>query len=295
MINPAVFRKSVYEARWLWITCALVLFLFCWIHVLVTSQVDMGRFETLLDNLPKKWEKFAPVPFKQMISYPARIAIIYDEPLVVMLMTIWCVSRGSDSVSGELGRGTMEMLLAQPVSRLQVLLSPVVVTVGGVALLAVVAWLGTCTGIATASVERPAPGSTWTIPFTAIQLGASDEMERIPMRTLAPYKLFVPPALNYFSLGIFLSGVCTLVSSFDRYRWRTIGLFMAFFILQMLARLLGMAFESMAWVKKLTFFGAYEPVVMVSTSVGEPTFAWTWLLRDEAGNFAGVGPLGCDA
>jgi ABC-2 type transport system permease protein len=230
-----------------------------------------------------------------MISYPARIAIIYDEPLVVMLMTIWCVSRGSDTVSGELGRGTMEMLLAQPVSRLQVILTPILVTLCGVGLLAMVAWLGTCTGIATASIERPAPGSTWTIPFTAIQLGASNEMQRIPMNTLAPYRLFIPPALNYFSLGVFLAGVCTLVSSFDRYRWRTIGIFMGFFILQMLAKLLGMAFETMAGAKKLTFFCAYEPVVMVSTTVGDPKFAWTWLLWDEAGNFEGIGPLGCDA
>ncbi len=124
MIHPALLRKSIDEGRWLWLTLAAVLFVFCWMHVTITSQIDMSRFETLLNNLPEAWEKFSPVPFQKLISYPARIAVTYEEPMLYMLMTIWCIARSSDSVSGELGRGTMEMMLAQPVSRVQVLPLP---------------------------------------------------------------------------------------------------------------------------------------------------------------------------
>ncbi len=296
MINSALLRKSYYEARWLWLTCAAVLFVFCWVHVGITSQVDMGRFESILRTLPEQWEKFSPVPFEKLISYPARIAVIYEEPLVYLLMTVWCISRGSDCVSGELGRGTMEMLVSQPVSRLQILLTPIVVTVVGVALLAAVAWLGTCTGIATTSIERPAEGSTWTIPFTAIQFARENaEMERIPMSHLASFRQFVPAALNYCSLGIFMAGICTLLSALDRYRWRTIGLMMAFYVGSMLAEIVGQAFPKLAFVRHVSFFSVYEPIKFVSEANAEPAVAWSWWLRDAQGAVIDLGPLAGDA
>ncbi len=296
MINTALLRKSYFEARWLWLTCAAVLFIFCWVHVGITSQVDMGRFESILKTLPEQWEKFSPVPFEKLISYPARIAVIYEEPVVYMLMTIWCISRGSDSVSGELGRGTMEMLISQPVSRLQILLTPIVVTVLGVFLLAAVAWAGTCTGIATTSIERPAAGATWTVPFTAIQFARENaEMERIPMSRLASFKQFVPAAVNYCSLGIFMAGVCTLLSSLDRYRWRTIGLMMAFYVGSMLAEIVGQAFPSLGFIRHLSFFSVYEPIRFVSEAQAEPALAWSWFLPDANGVVGAVGPLTGDA
>ena len=42
---------------------------------------------------------------------------MYVHPLVLFSAVIWAIMRGSDCVSGEIGRGTMEMLLAQPVRR----------------------------------------------------------------------------------------------------------------------------------------------------------------------------------
>ncbi len=296
MINKALLKKSIYEDRWLWFTCAVVLFVFCWVHVMITSQIDMGRFEAILKLLPDQLEKFSPVPFEKLISYPARIAIIFEEPLVYTLMTIWCIARSSDVVSGELGRGTMEMLLAQPVSRLQIFLTPVCVTVCGIALLACVAWGGTCTGIATTFVERPAPGSSWTIPFTAIEMAKDDaEMQQIPMSRLADYRLLLPAAISYFCLGVFLSGVCTLLSSFDSYRWRTIGIMMGFYICQMLSEVVGQAFPRLEWLRQISFFRAYEPTRFVSESVSDASLGWAWVFRDSSGQFVDIGPLACDA
>ena len=39
------------------------------------------------------------------------------DPVVVLTATVWGVTRGSDAVSGQLERGTLEMILAQPVRR----------------------------------------------------------------------------------------------------------------------------------------------------------------------------------
>lgn len=296
-MNIALLKKSIYEARWLWLACAFVLFVFCWIHVLVTSQVDMSQFSAILENIPEKWEKLSPVPFKKMITYPARIAITYEEPLLFLLMTVWCVTRSSDVVSGELGRGTMEMLLAQPVSRLQVFMTPVIITVAGIASLAALAYAGPGVGIATAVIERPPEGSAFGIPFADMLFsGAKDsDLERIPMNQLVQYRQFIPAALNYFCLGMFLAGICTLLSAFDRYRWRTVGLMMGFYVAHMLAEILGKAFPQFDWARQLSFFRFYEPVMLISESTSRPELGWSWTITDSAGKFVDLGPLACDA
>src|SRR5690606_33401342 len=131
-----------------------------------------------------------------VLAAPAgRVAIAYDDPLVMVVVSIWAIARGSDVVSGEINRGTMEMLLAQPIRRSALLFSHAAVTVIGAALLAYVSWLGTWVGLTFISLEEPV--ST---------------------------RIFIPPAVNLFSLGFFLAGFSTMLSAGDRYRSRTIGI-----------------------------------------------------------------------
>lgn len=292
----SLLKKSIRDARWLWITCALCLFAFSWVHVLINAQLDMGRFAKILENIPDAVEKLAPVPFKQLLSYPARLAVLYEEPLIYMIMTIWCVARSSDVVSGELGRGTLEILLSQPVSRRQALITPTMVTLTGALFLVVAVWLGTAIGIATCSVEKPATGG-WTVPFTGIEvpLGIDSSTERVPMSTFATPRMMLPAALNYFCFGVFLCGICTMISSVDRYRWRTIGITIGFYVVQMLAELLGQAIDALHWLRWFSFFRAYEPVMFVSKSINNPQLAWSWLEVNETGQLVDLGPLGCDA
>ncbi len=138
-----------------------------------------------------------------------------------------------------------------------------------------------------------AAGAGWSLPFW--QSSLSDDLQQIPMRQLAGFGMFIPAALNYFSLGYFLAGICTLLSSWDRYRWRTIGLMMGFYVVQMLAEILGQAFEKISWVRQLSFFRAYEPVMFVSEAASQPELGWSWLIRDSAGKIVDIGPLTCDA
>ncbi len=297
MLNLAILKKTIYESRWLFLCCAAILFVFCLVHVTVTSQISMGQFETLLDNVPSYFEDLFPVEFKKLMTYQARIALTYEEPLLYLIMTLWCVTRSSDVVSGELGRGTMEMTLSQPVTRLQVLMTPVFVTVCGVILLSLIAWAGTSTGIAINEIDRPPPNSSFQIPFTSIKIPKGvkpEDMETIPLRQLVDLTAFLPAVANFCALGIFLTGVCTLLSSLDRYRWRTIGIFMGFYVLQMLAEILGNAFPSFRWSHYLTFFRAYEPIKFVSEAVQDKSLAWAWFMRDASGNILDIGPMGGD-
>ena len=288
MLNLTLLRKSYLQSRWLWLACASVLLVFCWVHVGITSQVDMGRFESILGMLPESWQKFSPVPFAELLSYEARIALIFEEPLVYLLMVIWCVARASDVVSGEIDRGTMELLLAQPVHRAQIIVCSVVISLLGVLGLALVAWAGLSLGIATTSIERPAEGASWTIPFTLIELSAEDgELQRVPMRRLVDGAQFFPAVVNYFCLGCFLVGVGTWLSSLDRHRWRTIGILVGFYVLSMLAEIVGQAFPSLAPVRHLSFHSLYEPIqAVVRDGAGD-----AWWGRNGDGQVVGLGPL----
>lgn len=293
-MNRALWKKAIRESYLLFLGCAVVLYVFCWVRVWITSRLEMGRFQNILENLPESWQRLAPVPIDQLFSYEGRIAVSYEEPVVYLMMAIWCIARSSDAVSGGLGRGTMEMLLAQPVSRKQVIGTHTSVTLIGVLLLSSLAYVGTYTGIATTSVtelSKPVevPMLGFEIPFTG------GEQVIVPMSMKVVPETFLPAAVNYLGLGVFLVGFTTFMSSWDRYRWRTIGITVGFYVVSTILELVGLAVEGFEWVKCLTFFSAYEPIRFVSESVAHPEREWAWIIRDSSGVFQALGPLSYDA
>jgi len=292
--NRALWKKAIYESSLLFLGCGFILFLFCWVRVWITSRLEMGRFQNILENLPESWQRLAPVPIDQLFSYEGRIAVSYEEPVVYLMMAIWAIARASDSVSGGLGRGTMEMLLAQPVSRRQVISVHTAVTLIGVFALATIAFLGTSLGINTTTVTQAAPPVE--VPIFGIDVPfTGGEPIDTPMRDIVSPNTFLPAAVNYFGLGVFLVGFTTLMSSWDRYRWRTIGIAVGFYVVSTIVELLGLAVDSMKWVKCFTFFSAYEPVRFVSEAVAYPEREWAWIVRDAEGAFEALGPLSYDS
>src|SRR5262249_40704059 len=47
----------------------------------------------------------------------------YVHPLVITTLCIWAIGRASGAIAGEIDRGTMELLLAQPVRRYRIVLA----------------------------------------------------------------------------------------------------------------------------------------------------------------------------
>jgi ABC-2 type transport system permease protein len=229
------------------------------------------------------------------------MAVIYDEAVIVLCMAIWAVARGSDCVSGELGRGTMEMLLAQPISRLQVLLHQAAVTIGGVVLLAAVCWLGTFVGIQTLStkVEKANTsviGSILELRFPWSQQPKQKEFTYVPLREKVDSRDLLPGAVNLSALGFFLAALSTLVSAFDRYRWRAIGIVVAIYIVELIFK--GVAVGVPGWrpLGYATFFTAYEPQLLVHVAVQHPVDAWSFVRTTADANarhlLAPLGTLG---
>lgn len=294
-MNRAVVSKCIVEARLLFAACAAALFAFCWVRIYIVSRVDLETFSEIVEKLWDKWADFWPVSLSQLLSYSGRIAITFDEPIVVLCVSVFAIARGSDVVSGELNRGTMELLLAQPVSRWQVMLSQGIVTVVGIVLLALTAWLGTLAGIMTNTVQEEVPPPSLKVPGTSFSIPLSlarPEKIRVPMRTKVDAEDFLPGAVNLGMLGICLAGISSLASSLDRYRWRTIGLVVGFYVVQTIFKIAGMAIEPVAWLKKVSIFTAYEPQKFVATAVHDAANTWSLVLRDSQGAMLDIGPLG---
>ena len=91
--------------------------------------------------------------------------------------------------------------------------------------------------------------------------------------------------------GLMIAGFSTLMSSWDRYRWRTIGIVVAFYGLQIVIKLVGMSTDELAWLKFLSAFTAYEPEAFVRIADEVPAFTWSFTMRHSDGTWIGYGPM----
>ncbi len=303
-MNRALLRKCLLEAQWLFWACAIALFSFCWVRVWLVSRLEMGKFRTVVETFREEIEKFLPIGIDALFSYTGRIAVIFEEAIVVLCIVIWAVARGTDAVSGELGRGTMEMLLAQPVSRLQVLLHQAAVTVGGVALLAAITWFGTFVGIQTLSAKEAKPTPSVIASLLRFEWPkAEPEQDKkfiyTPLRDKVDARDLLPGAVNLFALGFFLAGLSTCISAFDRYRWRAIGLVVGIYVVQLIFKGIGVAVKDWQWMCYASFFTAYEPQLLVQIAVQHPPEAWNFFRTTTDPNarhvLSSLGPLGFDS
>lgn len=290
-------KKLARESRWLLLGCSLAVFAFCWMRVWLVSQLATERFKTILEMLPGDWRRFLQVDLQWLITYPGRISMGYQELIVVLCMALWSITRGSDAVSGELNRGTLEMLLAQPVSRLRIFFTQALVTFCGVAVVAGAAWGGTCAGIFTTKIaEQVSPHVTLPIYLPTIgnriplPFGASKTVYTA-MSEKANVWLFAPATLNLFALGCMMAGLTLLMSSWDRYRWRTIGITAGILLVQVMLKIAAMWLGASHWMKYLSILSAYEPEVQVRIADLQPADLWSFSLYDANGAWSGFGPL----
>ncbi len=244
-MNLTLWKKTIYDSRGLLAGCAALLFVAHWLRVWIASYFSERDLNSMLNLMPDFIEQLMPVSISQVASSVGRIAVAYDDPIVLLTVTAWAIARGSDAVSGELNRGTMEMLLAQPVTRLGVLGTQAVATLGGAVLLAAVSWLGTSVGLAMITLE-----------------------EQIDPR------VFVPPAMNLFAITAFLAGATTMISAATDVRSRTIGVIGGFYAVSMIMKIIGRLVPDWHWLSYASFFTPFEPQVLASQSV-EPWEVWT--------------------
>ena len=260
-MDHVLIRNYIKQSLLLFLPLAAALFAFAWVRVWVISLLDMGKFQTLLDQF-RAFEKLSPISFDVLGTYQGRVGMTFDEPIVILCTVIWCVARGSDVVSGEVGRGTMEMLLSQPISRIRLMINHACVAVGGLALLCVMVWAGIAIGVRATTVAETVPPPAVEVPLLGWQIPlptGEPQKEIFPLSERVHTTVFTSAVFNLFAFGFFLLGLATLFSSLDRYRWRTIGFVMAIYVVQLVMFGLGKAAEPVKWMQSWSFFNCYRP------------------------------------
>jgi ABC-2 type transport system permease protein len=74
------------------------------------------------------------------------LSIGYVHPLIQTILCIWAIGRAASAIVGELDKGTLELLLAQPVPRWRVVAAHLLVDAVVFPLLCLSLWAGTAVG-----------------------------------------------------------------------------------------------------------------------------------------------------
>lgn len=180
------------------------------------------------------------------------LSIGYVHPLMQFVFCIWAVGRAAGAIAGEIDRGTMELLLAQPLPRRRVILAHLCVDLVVIPALCLCLWAGNWLGywlVGPIHVEAP------DLPDLPFKLPPPD-----PARLHTDPLAFGPALVTVAALMFAVSGVTMWMSAAGRFRWRVLGAAVFVFLLQFLVNLLGQMWpEAFAWARPLTIFYYYEP------------------------------------
>jgi ABC-2 type transport system permease protein len=238
----ALIRKQVLEARFMLLLSAAALFGLGWLFVYVTSLNEVEIVRLLESD-----EAGARIQFLRglgVTEQPSSVSLImasWNHPFILLLVSMWSISRGSIAVAAEVERGTMDLILSRPVARWAYLGSQVLVSLLGLAILAGALLAGT--SIAVRYNVLRVPPSQWE---------------------------FFRPACNLAALGLPIYGYTLLASALDQVRWRptsigsvvTLAGFIAY-VISLIPVLEHMGWKP--WLERVTIFKAYNPVELVTT------------------------------
>jgi ABC-2 type transport system permease protein len=165
------------------------------------------------------------------------LTIGYVHPLLLTILSVWAIGRASGAIAGELDKGTMELLLAQPLARWRLVVSHFAVDCLTIPLLCGCLWAGTALG---------------SNVFGLIELTARDPKPIDPI-------LFGPALVNVAALLFAISGYTMAISSAGRFRTRVLGIAVVLALLQFLINLLGQTWPAIEFLRPWTVFYYYQP------------------------------------
>ena len=198
------------------------------------------------------------------------MSIAYVHPLVITMLCIWALGRAANAIAGEIDRGTMELLLAQPIRRTQIVAAHLAVDALVFPALCAAMWLGTYCG------------TRW--------MG----LQSLPQRSVDPLR-FLPALLCVFGLLFSVSGVTMAMSAHGRSRARVWGWAITLFLSMFLINILGQMWQDwIGWLRPYTVFYHYRPQLIilndkwyehgeawfhlgVLVSVGLAGYLWAWI------------------
>lgn len=260
--------KLLRDLRWPMLVVALLLCAFQGLWAKITQRIT-GELVPLLMGMAAA-QKIAPIDVEKFIfEGPGKLmrtfmggetihienamdilSIGYVHPLVQTIFCIWAIGRGSGAIAGEIDRGTMELLLAQPIRRYKVILAHLTVEMIAIPLFCICLLAGTWLGVRLIG------------PIGINQ----DVLNMLPFKVdLDPAKLqvypgaFGPGLWNAAGLLFAIGGYTMWLSAAGRFRGRVMGAAVLITLLQFLINVLGQLWDAVEFLRPFTVFYYYQP------------------------------------
>ena len=271
-------RKLLRDARWPLLVVCLLLFVFSFIWVGIAKKVTT-EIAPAIEVISRAGKMNPQMVEKVVFSGPGKISqavlggtgIRFERPtdflvvemlhpVVVMLVGLWAVGRAAGAVAGELDRGTMELLMSQPLPRNRLILAHLIADAVVIPAIALSLVLGTQLGVLANGpfevnldiFEQMPPEQIALLRFT---VDFDTIPKELPVHPVGQW----PATLNLIALMFALSGVTMLISACGRNRWRAIGWASLMAVVMFIGNVVGQLWESASVVRPFTVFFYYQP------------------------------------
>jgi ABC-2 type transport system permease protein len=199
------------------------------------------------------------------------LSIGYVHPLMQVIFGIWAIGRAASAVAGELDRGTLELLLAQPLPRWRVIAAHLTVDAIVIPLLCLSLWAGQAIGyrlVGPFEVRAEHLEPLKRLPF---------EIKVDPALLKVDVSAFGPGLWNVGALLFAISGVTMAFSAAGRFRGRVIGAAVLFMLVMFLINVIGQMWDAAAWLRPFTIFYYFQPqqVILSGKWWVDPGPVWT--------------------
>jgi ABC-2 type transport system permease protein len=172
------------------------------------------------------------------------LSIGYVHPLIQAIFCIWAIGRAAGAITGEIDRGTMELLLAQPIARWRVVAAHFLVDLATIPLLCLSLWAGTWLG-------------TWLVGMLSLEAPRGMLVQAVDPR------LFGPALGNVGALIFAVGGYTMALSAAGRFRGRVLGIAVLATLVQFLVNVVGQLWDLIEPLRQFTVFYYYQPQQVV--------------------------------
>lgn len=269
-------RKLLRDVRWPLLVVCFLLFLFSllWVRVAWRVTTEIAPYFNLIGGLAgAKQADMEDVVFTGIGKVSQAViggsdihferptdflAVEMLHPVVIVLVFLWSVGRTSGAIAGEIDRGTMELLLSQPVPRDRLILAHLIVDLLLIPLIVLCVIGGTQVGLMTtgkfvenADVIRKVRDKAPPLARAFV----TAEPRELPVDTSGQWKA----GLNLAGLMFAMSGIGMMISATGSNRWRSTGWAVLLVLTMFVANVIAQLWEPMQWVRPFTLFYYYQP------------------------------------
>ncbi len=239
-MNGPLFWRTVAANRVRLVMCALGLAV--WGLVLPMMYATFGRDMARLMGSSPMLEQFSRFGGGDLLSLNGAIALGFIHPFTLLLVGIMAIGFPAIAIAGERQRGTLEVILARPISRHRLYLT---LLVAGLLFVGVLL-----------AVELGANA----LSAMAMGVGAELAMDRMPVLWLSGWLLFSAYLAIAFAASV----------SFDRLP-PALGVPLVFLLLNYLADVIGSLWPDASWLRDWSMFSLVkaQPVLSGSTSMSD--------------------------